>query len=130
MELRVRLKQYDLISGTQTVVTDSTGFLDGDVLTYWEDDAHRIRHEVAFSEERITLKRAADTKSFTVLPKEGTGRASVVSEYGTMWFDTKLYLSRKDEDSWEAEYGILQDADVLTHQRLVWELRGLADERD
>lgn len=129
MEIRIRLTSYDLMNHQTAVLADGVGVLLGDTLFYSEKDHPDIRHEIAFQKDRILLKRNAEIQSETRLPYSGeSGMSRITSLYGVMELEARLDDSFRSEQMWMAEYRILENEEVITHQKLVWELKGVLDE--
>ena len=128
MNVHVKLCQYDLLEGTETVLCEGPCDLEKDTLFYWEDIKNGIRHEVTFDDEKIILKRFAEISSETVLPLREHGEAKISSPYGDFRMETALETWAKEEDYWTVTYRILQDGQTVTRQKMIWELRGLTDE--
>ena len=128
MEIRIRLTQYDYDEKKTTVLADGKGFLLNDTLTYQELDNPSVRHEVAFGKDQIVLERHADIKSRTILPLDGKGESRIISPYGIMELETEIEEYYQDDEVWMVQYSIFEDGREVTHQRLVWELKGVSDE--
>ena len=127
MQAHILLKQYDLLEGTEKVIADCFGQLDENRLYYPELQASGIYHDVLFTEDEVILKRISEFSSTTRLTKNGKSKSVVDSPYGKMELQTELKRMRKSEDSWMVEYMIVGDGEVLTHQKLIWEIKGAAE---
>lgn len=123
MKVRVRLEQYDLIEKTNQVLVETSALFKENTLVYFEEDG-KHKHEIAFGKEEITLiRKGNDFSSETRLPLCGMGKAKVHSPYGTMVMPTKLVRWERRQNRWTVEYQLLQETNVVTHMRMVWDIQ-------
>ena len=87
-----------------------------------------VRHEIAFEKDQIILERHADIKSKTILPLDGRGKSRIISPYGIMELETEIEEYYQNDEVWMVQYSIFEDGREVTHQRLVWQLKGVKDE--
>ncbi len=127
MMIDVTLTQFDMLEGTRTVVADGPGTLDGDTLVYHERGDEKIVHEVIFLDDEIVLKRKGGFGSVTHLYPDRKGTSRAHSPYGIMELDTVMIRRDRQDDTWTVEYMITANGETLTHQTLVWEMKGAAE---
>lgn len=121
MKVHVRLRQIIMPGGEEKILADTGGLLNGERLLYPEDTG--IMHTVTFGAEEIILERKADVNSRTELRKRGgRGKSIVVSEYGSLEFETELYRYEKDDGFCLAGYRVLSCGDTVLDQILIWEI--------
>ena len=121
MKVHVKLRQIAMPGGEEKILADTRGLLNGERLLYPEDTG--IMHTVTFGAEEIILERKADVNSRTELRKRGgKGKSIVVSEYGSLEFETELYRYEKDDEFCLAGYRVLSSGDTVLDQILIWEI--------
>lgn len=125
MELLIELIQTDLLSGTTNCLAKGIAHLQDHTLSYLEENKEPVRHEVFFEEGHVVLRRFADTYSETDLRLNQTSMAQVKSPYGVMFLETYLEQYLFTEEEWSVQYKVLQEGEIVTHQRLCWKLRGV-----
>ena len=128
MEIRIRCTQQDLLENSQTILADGKAYLIDDTLTYVEKDHPDVQHAITFDKDEVILKRKAEIQSETHIPHEGVGKSTVLSPYGMMVLETKIEEVFKNDELWMVQYQILENGSIVSHQKLVWELKGVADE--
>ena len=125
MHVKVRLTQYDLIEHTETVLADGQGILNDTTLFYSEKDNPGVRHEIVLEEKHLVIRRIADIVSETDLIIGERSMARVLSPYGVMVLETYTDEYTLGEGKITAEYHIFQGDAEVTHQKLIWELKGV-----
>ena len=121
MKVHVKLRQIEMAGGEEKILADTRGLLNGERLLYPEDTG--IMHTVTFGAEEIILERKADVNSRTELRKRGgKGKSIVVSEYGSLEFETELYRYEKDDGFCLIGYRVLSSGDTVLDQILIWEI--------
>ncbi len=120
VKVLVRLKSEDLLSGETSIVAEGNALLNGDRLRYMEKETG-AGHDILFTEERIEIRRKSDFP--TTLTFEGNrGTAEVESPYGTMVLETEIVERKKEKYEWILEYRIRGGSDIVTHQRMTWNI--------
>ena len=128
MALHVRLIQYDLFENQEKVIAEGEAQWKEDHLFYWEDPAHTVMHHIRFGKDAIIIGRSADVRSMTKLYFGRRGTAQVFSEYGVMRFETELAEYEYNAEYRSVEYRVFQGDELVSHQRMIWELEDDPDE--
>lgn len=123
MKVDVTLTKYDLLTGEVMTLAKGPGNLKEESLTYYELSNPVVKHEITFSQERILLRRFAEIESETELLTEGIGHSHIHSPYGTMMVETELKGYEKGNDYYLVEYVIKSDGEIVSHQKMLWEIK-------
>ena len=124
MKVSVLLRQHDKLNGSESILVNTTGLLNGERLLYPE--GKNAVHSVTFGEEEVILERKADVTSRTVLRKGGRGESFIDSEYGRLVLETELSRYEKNDTDFLVEYRVLSGNETVLDQLLIWEIRKIS----
>ena len=123
MEVGLKAVQIDHLGNTQTLLKDGRAFItDEDTLSYTEDADPNVRHTITFR-KGVVIRRNAESETVIWL-SEQVSKAVVRSPYGQIRLEAELVSMNKDEDEWSVEYRLYNQGELITHQTVIWSLKG------
>lgn len=122
MKVQVLVTKYDLLTQEVETLAKGQGSFHDSVLTYYELENPVIKHEITFLEDKVYLRRKAEIESEVELIRGEIGCSKVHSPYGTMELESVLHTYEKGESDYLIEYSIRSDNEVLSHQKILFEL--------
>ncbi len=110
------IKQQDCLMGKQQILHQGDAVVEGQVFSFYDENGKQTI--ISFYPEGAQITRKAETETKIDLVEGKSALAEVVSEYGTITLQTKLIYCQKKEESWEIEYQLLDQHDVILHTHL------------
>ncbi len=115
-EISCLIKQTDCFQNTQQVLHHGKALIEENKVSFQGKDNHF--YEIHFEESTIQLCRTGEQKTVVSLMVGQSGEASVDSDLGRITLETNLLVYKRNSQSWELEYQLLDSQEVLVHNHL------------
>ena len=130
MEIRIIATSYNFLTKEELLIKDGIGHLLNDnYLTYVEDfEDNNARHEIKWNDDEILLIRSGSGSSIVSLKLNQFSTCKVNTMYGEMEMKSFLVSKDKNDFTWNVEYKLFMENDLIAHTDIIWEIEGVNDE--